>query len=595
MVYDVPNKKAEILVGKENEQFVSASSYEFSYDKKYILTARHLVKLFRHSFYALWDIYDIEKKQMVPVTIGGKALAYRLVKFSPVDNSMIIVYDNNIYYKKSPIDTEIQITTDGSTKDGISNGVPDWVFEEEVFSSNSATWFSPDGKKIAFIKFDDSKVPVMQLPVYGAPGDPSFQYPQTLQVNYPKVATNNPVVKLFYVDLSAVTNALSVVRHEIPVPNRFVNDYVDHLITSVAWANNDDLIAIFMNRVQSKADIRKCSTVSASPACVEAKKLDVEGGWVEFFTAPFFNKDGSNMIYIGSVNGYRHVVSLNLTSFVVSPRTSGNFVVTEILSFNKEKNVVIFTANTDVDSKVQHVYAVKDEANASKYCLSCAPQSPYNYFTAEVSKDGGNLAITAAGPEVPQTHLYSLDVKETISLTNHIELQPNADLRKILENKKLPKIVYDKIVLDNGSESQVMMAIPSDLNENAVKQYPMLVEVYGGPDSSSVTNKWALEWGTYLVSTRDIIYVKIDGRGSGLRGDKNLFSLYRHLGTVEVHDQIETAVKLQAKYPYIDPSRSAIWGWSYGGYVSGMSLTNDKSNVYKCAVSVAPGESSWSR
>lgn len=92
------------------------------------------------------------------------------------------------------------------------------------------------------------------------------------------------------------------------------------------------------------------------------------------------------------------------------------------------------------------------------------------------------------------------------------------------------------------------------------------------------------------MSSHDIIYVRIDGRGSGLRGDKNLFALYRNLGTVEVEDQIETAAKLQKKYSYIDDDRSAIWGWSYGGYASGMSITHDKNGVFKCAVSVAPGK-----
>jgi dipeptidyl-peptidase 4 len=121
-------------------------------------------------------------------------------------------------------------------------------------------------------------------------------------------------------------------------------------------------------------------------------------------------------------------------------------------------------------------------------------------------------------------------------------------------------------------------------------QHPMIVDVYGGPDSSSVTNRWSMDWGTYLVSAKNYIYVRIDGRGSGLKGDEVLFKLYRQLGTVEVHDQIETAMKLQQKHAYIDSKRSAIWGWSYGGYVSGMSLTNDHDGVFKCAVSVAPGE-----
>lgn len=525
---------------------------------------------------------------MIPITIGGQAAVCSLVKFSPVDNSLIVVHHNNIYFKRSPAETEIQITTDGSKN--VSNGIPDWVFEEEVFSSNSATWFSPDGKKIAFIRFDDSKVPLMSLPVYGVAGDPVYQYPQNFGVNYPKVAARNPEVQLFYVDLSVVTNAASVVRHEITVPDKFKTTLLDHLITSVSWANDNELIAVFMNRVQNKGEIHKCTIPSTGEAqCREARNLDVTGGWVEFFTAPFYNRLGDAMIYIGSSNGYRHVVSVDLNSFAFTPRTSGNFVVTEIVTFIKEHNVIIFTANTEEDSKAQHIYAIKNEANAVKVCLTCTPASEFTYFTVEASKSGTNLVITALGPAVPQVHMYTIDIDQnSIKLTNHVEIQSNSQLKKTLENKKLPKIVYDKIVLDNGSESQVMMALPADLDES--KQYPMIIEVYGGPDSSSVTNKWAIEWGSYLVSAHNFIYAKIDGRGSGLRGDKNLFSLYRNLGTVEVHDQIETAEKLKQKHRYIDPKKTAIWGWSYGGYVSGMSVMTDESNVFKCAVSVAPGK-----
>lgn len=593
-LYDVTQQKSEVIVESKNDKFFQASSYEFSNDKKFILTASSIIKMFRHSFVAEWDIYDVDSQLMIPITINNQAVASSLVKFSPADNSLIIVHQNNIYYKRSPTEAEIQITFDGSTNsNSLVNGVPDWVYEEEVFASNSATWFSPDGKKIAFMQFNDTQVHLMTLPIYGRVGDPDFQYPQNIGVNYPKVASKNPEVKLFYVDLANVqpNNPSSIVLHEIAVPERFQTSHIDHLITSVSWATNNDLIAVFMNRVQNKGEIRKCIISNDQPDCREARNLDVTGGWIDFFSAPFYNKDGSSLIYIGSSNDYSHILALNLNSFVLTPRTSGNFVVTEILAFNKEENVIIFTANTEEDIKAQHIYAVKNEDNAAKVCLTCAPSSSYTYFTAEVSKDGNNLVITSQGPDVPQVHMYSINVTSTnITLLNHVELQSNNDLKRSLDRKIIPKVIYDKIVLENGSESQVMMALPSDLDEN--KKYPLLVEVYGGPDSSSVTNKWSIEWGTYLASAHNVIYAKIDGRGSGLRGDKNLFSLYRNLGTVEIHDQIETTEKLQKKYQYIDASKSAIWGWSYGGYVSGMSLATDENNVFKCAVSVAPGKTS---
>lgn len=510
------------------------------------------------------------------------------MKFSPVDNSMIIVYNKNIYYKKSPTDPEIQITTDGSTS--IYNGAPDWVFEEEVFSSNSATWFSPDGTKIAYIRFDDTEVPMMNLPFYGVVGDPAFQYPETLGVNYPKVGAKNPEVRLFYVDLTDVVDAVSVVRNEISTPERFVTAETDHLITSVSWATNDDLIAVYMNRVQSQGEVMKCSTTTAVPSCESALNLDVTGGWVEFFTAPMFNKEGNEMVFIGSSEGYRHVISLSLNSpFTRSARTSGNFVVTEILAYNTEENAIIFTANSEEDIKGQHIYAVKNEDGAEKTCLTCEHHTEFSYFASEVSKSGSNLVVTGNGPDVPQVHLYSINfTSNNFVLSNHVELESNSALRNLLGAKKLAQIVYDKITLDNGSESQVMLWLPADLDES--RKYPLIVEVYGGPDSSSVTNKWAIEWGTYLVSSQEVIYAKIDGRGAGLRGDENLFKLYRNLGTVEVEDQVETTRKLQAKYSYIDATRSAIWGWSYGGYVSGMSLASNQNDVFKCAISVAPGK-----
>jgi dipeptidyl-peptidase 4 len=130
-----------------------------------------------------------------------------------------------------------------------------------------------------------------------------------------------------------------------------------------------------------------------------------------------------------------------------------------------------------------------------------------------------------------------------------------------------------------------MMIKPPNFDES--KKYPMLVDVYGGPDSSSVTNRWSMEWGTYLASSHGIIYAKIDGRGSGLRSNSHLFKLYKRLGTVEVEDQARAVQELAKKHSYIDEARVGIWGWSYGGYVSGMSLMQDN-EVFKCATSVAP-------
>lgn len=133
-----------------------------------------------------------------------------------------------------------------------------------------------------------------------------------------------------------------------------------------------------------------------------------------------------------------------------------------------------------------------------------------------------------------------------------------------------------------------MLLIPPGADLSGKTKYPLLVDVYGGPNSYSVTSSWSIGWGHHMSSNRSVIYAKIDGRGSGLRGDKLLFQIYRKLGTFEIEDQITTAKKLSEKLPFVDPARAAIWGWSYGGYASAMALAKDANRVFKCAVSVAP-------
>lgn len=573
-------------------ELTQASSHEFSFDQRYILIASQILKLFRHSSLAFWDIYDTETKRVIPINFNKQRTALQFAKFSPADNSLVFVHDNNIYYKKSPVDDEIKITKDGSLKGGVFNGVPDWVYEEEIFSSNSALWFSPDGKKLAFMRFDDREVRSMNLPIYGGPGDPFYQYPQNLMVFYPKAASKNPEVNLFAIDLSTVTDETSAENaiKLVPVPTRFVNNYTDHIIASVSWANDDNVVAVYMNRVQNQADIRKCTVGSGNLDCKDVKDLDVSGGWVEFYTAPFYNKDGSEIIFINSEGGYQHVVSVNLNNGERVARTTGKFIVDQILGVSKKSNLIYFTANTEEDVKVRHVYVIKNEMGATKSCLTCNKETHFgkhSYFDAEISTDGSHIIVSAEGPEIPKHSLASVD-HEKLEVTDIIDLELNEKLSSTVHGKKFPNVIYDSVKLDGGSTSYAKLVLPTDYDPTM--KYPMIVDVYGGPNSVSVTTRWSVDWGTYLVSAKNYIYVRIDGRGSGNKGDENLFTLYRKLGTVEVNDQIETAKKLQEKYKFINERKSAIWGWSYGGYVSGMSLAKDTEDVFKCGVSVAPGE-----
>jgi dipeptidyl-peptidase 4 len=468
-IYKVKEKQSEIFISHEDpsnaSELLIASSYTFSNDKRYLLVAAQVLKLFRHSFLALWDVYDTQTKTITHLTIKGAREPLILAKFSPVDNSMVLLHNGNVYYKSSPTTPEIQITTDGEFGKKILYGTPDWVYEEEVFASNDAIWFSPTGKKLAFIRFDDTQVPTMNIPIYGEPGNRLFLYPQTLPVSYPKAAVKNPEVSLHYINVADIKDEVTAqaALKEVAVPSRFVNPKKDHIISSVSWATDNDLIAVFMNRVQNKGEIYKTTIADDGTKTSDSiYNLDVEGGWIEFFTAPFYNKDGTEIIFVNSVDGYRHVVSVKTSGAQPrSPRTSGKFVVNEILGVDKENNLIFFTANTENDIKAQHVYAVKNENGATKACLTCRTEfSSYTYFTAEISETGKHMAIIAEGPEIPKVYLTTLDAAK-IELTELMEIEENNDLKKVMNGMKIPRVIYETIELDNGSKSSVKIVVPS--------------------------------------------------------------------------------------------------------------------------------------
>lgn len=178
-----------------------------------------------------------------------------LAQWGPVGNSLVFVLENNVYYKATVESATIQITNDGSSV--VFNGVFDCVYEEGVIKGSSAIWFSPKGTKLAFIRFDDTAVALMQYTVYGSPGDYASQYPSKFTVSYPKAGTTNPTVKVFIVDLNRVAQNVSAAITEIKAPNPLQN--VDHIIETVEWANEEKLFTCWNNRVQNETYVQLCN------------------------------------------------------------------------------------------------------------------------------------------------------------------------------------------------------------------------------------------------------------------------------------------------------------------------------------------------
>ncbi|XP_069968289.1 venom dipeptidyl peptidase 4 isoform X2 [Bactrocera oleae] len=586
--YDVKTKKKRVLLYDEHRQY---SLFEMSADRELLLLAKNLSKYFRHSFFAQYDIYNITSGQIQPLMINGVQQLLLFAQWAPVGNGLIINFERNLYYKPTAYAEAIPLTSDESI--AILNGIPDWVYEEEVFSTNIATWFNPTGTHIAFIKFDDSPTHAINLPIYGEANEPRFQYPLTKFIPYPKAGSSNPRVSLYTVDLARAAKGLEFLT-QIPVPSS-LNTETDYIISAVEWLDNERVLSVWMNRIQNLAYLQVFDGVRR----LEIYNIESKTGWVNLFTPPFKNRDGSRIALVlpqlqDDQTYYRQICTLSTKTSggAVETLTKGKYVVEGILHWDAASDVIFYMANTEQQSQVAHVYAIKADTGRTPQCLTCglhvSGDVQQTYYEVSFS-DERQMAITSDGPGIPMTVLYEWNWEnDQVVLKKVIDWELNTELRAKLKLKAMPTYEIHTFPIAGNFTAKVLLQLPPNLDRSGNTKYPLLVDVYGGPDSTSVLDRWMIDWGTYLSSNQSVIYAKIDGRGSGSRGDKLLHSVYLKLGTVEITDQVDVTRQLQQKFSFIDANHTGIWGWSYGGYAAAMALANDDSQVFRCAASVAP-------
>ncbi|CAL7939159.1 unnamed protein product [Xylocopa violacea] len=593
LIYNVTSRKPRKILDSSNNALMSSFEHQLSADRKYILLATDYQKLYRHTYLARYRIVKLDTLSETSL-MANDSISLQLATWAPQGNALVYVYQNNIFYRPQAEVAEDYQITDTGVFGTIYNGVPDWVYEEEVFSSNKALWFSPSGSKLAFGYFDDSHTPIITIPFYGYPGSLTFQYTSAISIHYPKSGTTNPTVKLFYVDLEKVIQG-KVSLTEIEPPAKLSSK--ERILSAVAFPTDSLVYATWMNRVQNEAYFHLCYVHDPLPNCTVALSHFEQHGWVEQFEPPVFSSNGDSFLTILPIRQHdathwRHAVAItNVTSGTPSTvaLTSGRLVVTEIVSWDQEKESLYYLATTEEESAVQHLYRISTRATADRKpkCLSCGivrdtDRNRCLYNTAKFSTDHSHYVLTCAGPGVPDIAIYNQNS------TRLMVWEDNEAVSEIIAEKSQPVVRRYKVPVPGGFEARVRLLIPPNADLSGATKYPMLIFVYGGPDSYQVTEKFNVDWGTYLVTNKSIIYATIDGRGSGLMDNAMLFAGYRNLGTVEIADQINVTRYLQDTLPFIDRGRTAIWGWSYGGYATGMTLAMDYHGVFKCGMSVAP-------
>merc|ERR1711963_264760 len=509
----------------------------------------------------------------------------------PNTSMIVYVYENNVYLRKNVLDQsqdDVQLTNDG-IKDTIYNGIPDWVYEEEILSTNKAMYFNGQGTRMAFAQFNDTEVMEFYYTKFGEPDNPlEVQYPEQIMLKYPKVGTPNPKIKMFVVNLD---NEQMELESVIP-PNDLPND--DYIYTAVTWISDEELSVIWTNRVQNESSVSVCKADGSSWPCESVANPIQRKGWLDVFQPPQYSKDGKSYLQIlplkfGDLH-YPHIkVYTDNDEYFV---TNGEFVVTSILHWNENDAKVFFMGTGEKEPGSRHLYSANtDKNNIDIKCITCDLETQRGneckYNSIKMSTNAQYYVHSCLGPDIPEVVLRS--VQDDHQVKYIFEL--NEDLETQLQNKAVSERM--DITLTVGGEgglaeyqAPVVMRLPRGYDP--AKKYPLLLYVYGGPGSQNVDYKWGIGWADYLTSNYGIVYATIDGRGTGFKSNEYMFEVFHKLGTVEMQDQIAGAKQLLSQFSFLDDSKVGIWGWSYGGYATAMTLIQDRENVFKCGISTAP-------
>ncbi|KAJ3962654.1 hypothetical protein N0V92_000639 [Colletotrichum tropicale] len=553
-----------------------------SKDMKKVLVSTDREHNWRHSFTALYWIFDVETQTTEPLDPDNASGRVQLATWSPQSNAIVFTRDNNLYLRDLATKKVTQITKDGGPE--YFYGIPDWVYEEEVFAGNSATWFSEDGKYIAFLRTNETGVP--EYPLQYFVSRPSGQkkpegeetYPDEKRIKYPRAGSHNPVVDILFYDV-ARGDVFSV-----DITDAFPDD--DRLINMVLWANQKVLIKE-TNRVSDIMRVVLVDVVARSAKTVNTIDVGkIDGGWFEIsHETQFIPADPANgRPEDGYVDTVVHDNGDHIAYFspMDNPEpvylTSGSWEVVSGPSAIDLKNNLVYFVSTKESSIQRHVYSVYLNGTDMKPFTDTSFES---YYDISFSSGAGFSLLSYLGPKVPWQKVVSTPSNPT--KYEHI-VEENKELAENAKRYELPLLKYGTIKVDDVELNYVERR-PPHFSEK--KKYPVLFHQYSGPGSQSVAKKFSVDFQSYVASALGYIVVTVDGRGTGFIGRKNRVLVREKLGHWEAHDQI-AAAKNWASRKYVDSSRIAIWGWSYGGFNTLKTLEMDAGQTFSYGMAVAP-------
>ena len=559
-------KQVEVLFDAATARecpFKSFDSYTFSPDGMKLLIATETTSIYRHSYTAVHYLYSLRRNVEGKINNVVERLSeggpQQAPVFSPDGNLVAFVRDNNIFLIKTHFgNSESQVTEDGKFNQ-VLNGIPDWVYEEE-FAFNSAIEFSADSKMLAFIRWDESEVPSYSFPLYAGerPRLTEFEkYPGAYTYKYPKTGEVNSKVSVQTFDIQTrVTRQM-----DVPLDK-------DGYIPRIRFTKDPEKLAIMtLNRHQNRFDLYFCNPRSKVCKLVLRDETDTYIKERIFDEIHFYDQ---NFSFVSEKSGFNHLYWYNMNGTLVKQITSGNYELKEFLGYDEADGSFYYSSNEESPLQ-QAIYKVDRKGKKTKLSANVGTNSAQ--FSSNMKYYLNRFSNTTTPTVV------TLNDNSGKVLTTLID---NAALKEKLSARQLPQTEFFSFTTERGTELNGWMMKPT--NFQASKKYPVLMYQYSGPGSQEVLDHYSVSWETYMAS-QGFIVVCVDGRGTGGRGAEFEKCTYLNLGVKEAEDQV-SAAKYVSELPYVDKNRIGIWGWSFGGYMTLMAMS-EGTPIFKAGVAVA--------
>lgn len=543
--------------------FKHFEGYQLSPDETKLLIQTETTPIYRRSYTAVHYIFSIRNNKLETLSDGGPQ---QVPMFSPDGQQIAFVRDNNIFLVKLLYgNSESQVTSDGEFGK-ILNGIPDWVNEEE-FGYNRAFEFSADSKMIAFIRFDETQVPMFSFMLYEGQFPELKQYelyPGTYSYKYPVAGMPNAKVTVHTFDIkSRVTRKM-----DLPLD-------ADGYVPRIRFTKDENILAIMtLNRTQNRFDLYFANPRSTVCKLVVRDESPYYINESNFDNIVFY---ANNFSFLSEKDGYNHLYWYSIGGNLIKQVTQGKFVVNKFLGWDENTNTFYYESN---EGSPLRSSIFKVDAKGKKIKLS--------------AKEGTNKAIFSSTLKYYINTFSNLTTPPVVTLNDNNGKQLNVlisndALKAKIAGLSMPEKSIFSFTTSQGTELNGWMIKPAGFSES--KKYPVIMYQYSGPGSQEVVDAWGIgsmregvNWETYMAG-KGFLVVCVDGRGTGGRGAEFQKCTYLTLGVKEAADQVEAANYI-GKLPYADKSRIGIWGWSFGGYATIMSMS-EGSNVFKAGVAVA--------